>query len=236
MESLRARFAQSSRSVWLSHFSNRPGQLFTGAQNRLSIFVTSSKHAMPPEFATRYHRWDGRNGERDKLFSLLRYEQLSKEASIFHELLPKVGCPEAAKVMEKLRSNRSVRFFTTRGARQKVYWVRVPGYFCQFLTRPPMARPENGGPARVRGEVNEICFDNKSTRAVVHAILNSSTYYQFFCAYTDTRHINPSDVAEFPLNLDSFGEQALARLWNDRRRSPAVSEPTQRNGARADFL
>jgi hypothetical protein len=174
MASLREHFAQSTRSVWLSHFSNRPSQLFTGAQNRLTVFVTSRKHAAPKEFSTRYHRWDGRNGERDNLFPLLRYQELSKDASIFHGLLPKVGCPEAANVMEKLRSNKSLRVFASRGARQKVYWVRVPGYFCQFLIRPPMARPEDGGPARVRGEVNEISFDERSTRDIIHSILNSS--------------------------------------------------------------
>ncbi len=30
--------------------------------------------------------------------------------------------------------------------------------------------------------------------------------------YTDTRHINPSDVAEFPLNFDAFDERVRTRL------------------------
>jgi hypothetical protein len=56
------------RSVWLSHYSNRPGQLFTGAQNRLTILITSGKKDEPKQFSTRYHKWDARNGERDNLF------------------------------------------------------------------------------------------------------------------------------------------------------------------------
>src|SRR2546421_11626058 len=75
-----------------------------------------------------------------------------------------------------------------------------------------MARPERGGKARVRGEVNEIRFDDKASRDVVHSVLNSSAYYQFFCAYTDTRHINPSDVSEFPLDLISFSPVTRADL------------------------
>ncbi len=39
MESLRDYLFRTSRTLWLSHFSNRPGQLFTGAQNRLTIFL-----------------------------------------------------------------------------------------------------------------------------------------------------------------------------------------------------
>ena len=96
--------------------------------------------------------------------------------------------------------------------RHKLFWVRVPGYFCQFSLEPPMARPENGGPPRVRGEVNSIGFDDKRDRDIVHSVLNSSTYYQFFCTYTDTRHINPSDVAEFPLDLTTLTTETKAKL------------------------
>src|SRR5262249_40781544 len=133
-------------------------------------------------------------------------------ASMFHGLLPKVACREVAAVLEKIKSGKTVEFFKRRTGRHKVYWVRVPGYFCQFLLHPPMARPAGGGAARVRGEVNDIGFDEKSVRHVVHAVLNSSTYYQFFCTYTDTRHINPSDVYEFPLDFASFSADTKARL------------------------
>ena len=39
-ESLRELFWRTERPLWFSHFSNRPGQLFSGAQNRLTIVVT----------------------------------------------------------------------------------------------------------------------------------------------------------------------------------------------------
>jgi hypothetical protein len=75
-----------------------------------------------------------------------------------------------------------------------------------------MAQPEKGGAPRVRGEVNDICFDDNNMCHIVHAVLNSSTYYQFFCTYTDTRHINPSDVSEFPLDLTSFSTNIKYKL------------------------
>jgi hypothetical protein len=212
IESLRSYLAQTSRSLWLSHFSNRPGQLFTGAQNRLTIFVSSRRESCPRRFSTRYHRWDSKNGERHNLFSLLRYEELEKDASISHELLPKVGCREAVSVLLKIKSKKAVEFFVSRYGKFKVFWVRVPGYFCQFLISPPMARPEVGGKPRVRGEVIDISFDEKAVRDTVHALLNSSTYYQFFCTYTDTRHINPSDVRTYPLDLSTFSDETIRSL------------------------
>jgi hypothetical protein len=43
---------------------------------------------------------------------------------------------------------------------------------------------------------------NPTSMRVTHALLNSSTYYQFFTAYTDGRHINPSDVVDSPFDLN----------------------------------
>jgi len=60
--------------------------------------------------------------------------------------------------------------------------------------------------------VNHIGFDDKLDAHIVHSILNSSTYYQFFCTYTDTRHINPSDVTEFPLDLTKLSNETKAKL------------------------
>ena len=209
---LRDLFAGSSRSFWLSHFSNRPGQLFTGAQNRLTIFTASPQAADRSWYSTRYHRWDARNGERDILFPTLRYQELSPDTSLFHGLLPKLGTREAASALAKSHVPKSLEHFTSRHGKHSVFWVRVPGYFCQFLLEPPMASLEKGGRARVRGEVKFVAFDKRALCHAVHAILNSSLYYLFFCAYTDTRHINPSDVYEFPVDLSAFGDPQLQQL------------------------
>src|SRR5438876_12422251 len=75
-----------------------------------------------------------------------------------------------------------------------------------------MARPEKGGPERMRGEVNSIGMATEEAVRVLHAVLNSSTYYHFFCSYTDGRHINPSDVTSFPFNLESVSKPTSVAL------------------------
>jgi hypothetical protein len=145
MQPLRDQLTRTSRSLWFSHFSNRPGQLFTGAQNRLTIFLASGRREDPTQVSTRYYRWDAKNGERENLFPTLRYQDLLGDGSIFHGRLPKLGCPEAATTLEKIKSKRTVDSFASRHGKHRVFWVRVPGYFCQFSLEPPMARPEKGG-------------------------------------------------------------------------------------------
>jgi hypothetical protein len=231
MELLREHIVQTNHSLWLSHFSNRPSQLFTGAQNRLTILVTSisGRHAGRQAFSSRYYRWDAKHGERENLFPALRYQETGKQTPMFHGLLPKAGCPEAVSALAKAKNAKTIEFFTSKQGKHSIFWVRVPGYFCQFLLEPPMALPEGGGQARVRGEVNDIHFDDKAARDIVHSVLNSSTYYQFFCTYTDTRHINPSDVSEFPLDLSSFSTERKILL---RELSAKLAKCFARNTAR----
>ncbi len=66
------------------------------------------------------------------------------------------------------------------------HFANRPG---QFFLRPPLAKPESGGPARMRGEVNTIYCPDGLTQRSLHAILNSSLYYVFFCVFTDGRHL-----------------------------------------------
>jgi hypothetical protein len=203
----------ASATLSLSHFANRPGQLFAGAQNRLTIFLRAPSDDGTRIFSTRYHRWDGRRGERENLFALLRYVELAADLAVgFHGLFPKIGTPEAASILRKTRTRHTVAERLVRHSEHSIYWVRVPGYFCQFYLTPPMARPEAGGPSRVRGEVNSVFLPDERTQRVLHAVLNSSTYYQFYVAYSDGRHINPADVRDFMFDFDGIASSIADKL------------------------
>ena len=210
-EPLRQLFWRTKWSLWLSHFSNRPGQLFSGAQNRLTI-VVSGEAGSQIVFSTRYYRWDEKLGERTFLFNTLRYIALGNLTRRFHGFFCKNGSEESVSILKKVDAESTIRRHLSKSGTASVHWVRVPGYFCQFFLKPPMARPENGGKVRVRGEVKTIYAANERVRRVIHALLNSSTYYLFFNAYSDGRHINPTDVYDYPFEFNSFGTDAIAEL------------------------
>ena len=209
-EPLRQVYWDSYRPLWLSHFSNRPGQLFSGAQNRLTISVCG-RMASQEAYSTKYHRWQEALGERQFLFDTLQYLPLGTLARTFHGLFCKSASENSLSILRKLEADSTIRRHLTKSG-PSVHWVRVPGYFCQFFLRPPMARPERGGRARVRGEVKTIHVAEEKARRLLHALLNSTTYYLFFDAYSDGRHINPADVYDFPFSLESFTDGAIADL------------------------
>jgi hypothetical protein len=203
--------------LWCAHFANRPGQLFSGAQNRLTIFLQASS-TQSRVFSTRYHRWDARNGEREALFYTLEFVELGSLMRTFHGLIPKVGNDQATAVLRKIQCVKKVSDWVGNASDYPIYWVRVPGYFCQFFLSPPMATPENGGKPRMRGEVNAIYCPDERTQRVLHALLNSGTYLQFYCAYTDGRHINPSDVKDFPFDFSVVDVDTRRELVKQSRR------------------
>ena len=213
-DELRDVISIQSNLLWMAHFANRPSQLFVGAQNRLTILLSAGHGPSAEAFSTCYQRWDGAHGGRGFLFHLLQYVQLGSLSRCFHGLYPKIGNPSAASVLRKLMNSRTISYFTVKKSRHALYWVRVPGYFCQFFVDPPKARPTDGGPLRIRGEVNAICLPDAASMRSAHCLLNSSTYYQFYTAYTDGRHINPSDVKDFPCDLTQIMDPVKKSLSN----------------------
>ncbi len=195
----------TGRTFWMSHFANRPGQLFEGAQNRLTIFLSSAKDGEPDIYGTRYHRWDSRRGEREHLLALLRYECLTGLDRKHCGLYPKTGSLLGKSIVQKMLRVSSLAVSLVKSSRHEVCWVRVPGYFCQFFLEPPMARPENGGKERERGELNRIYLASAHHERVTHAMLNSTSFAVFFWAFSDGRHINPSDAKLFAAGLDRMG-------------------------------
>ena len=224
---LRQLFWRTNRPLYLSHFSNRPGQLFSGAQNRLTILITGETGSQKA-FSTRYHRWDGKRGERPSLFNTLQYIGLRDLTRRFDGLFCKIGSKESVSVLGKIDADTTIRRYLSKSGVASVHWVRVPGYFCQFFLKPPMARTEDGGQVRVRGEVKTIYTADESLRHVIHALLNSSTYYLYFTAYSDGRHINPTDVYDYPFKFDSFCADTVEQLEKlSERLQDAMTEHTR---------
>jgi hypothetical protein len=154
-------------------------------------------------FSTRYHRWNATQGERENLLAKLADQDASQLIDQLDKTVPKLGSPIGLSVMEKLLKNRALSQGLFKLSDLPIFRVQVPGYFCQFYLRQPKAGPERGRRARPRGELLVVYTTSKSAQRVLHAVLNSSTFYRNFCVTTHGTHNNPPDVKLFPFDSAS---------------------------------
>ena len=213
MSRIRELLSNGKSCNWVSSFSNRPSQLFEGAQNRLSIVISNRGVSSSSLYCSKYIRWDQKNGEREALFQTLSYGP--KHVST-QKPFPKTGNSICESILAKMSTKDPLCISEAKSREFSLFWVRVPGYFCQFTDWHLQAIPVAGGLPRNRGEILSIAFDSAETRNICCAILNSSAFYLFFNIFTDTRHINPSDVRAFPLSvktLTSSLRQQINHLW-----------------------
>ena len=212
-KSLRDCIITDNECSYFAHFSNRPGQLFEGAQNRLTIWLSSAANGHNQHYATKYMRWDAKNGERGALFNILQY----CSARMIDGVVCKVGSTTPTMIMNKVSNRTKLSMSLSSIGNHAVYWIRVPGYFCQFFRKQLMAYPISGEP-RPRGEMLSVRFDSEVLANAALAILNSSLFYLYFSALTDTRHINPSDVRMFPIGLMQMNQELLKKFTKEAKK------------------
>jgi hypothetical protein len=120
----------------------------------------------------------------------------------------KVGSTIPTAIIKKVSNRPMLSMSLSSIGNHAVYWIRVPGYFCQFFRKQLMAYPMSGEP-RPRGEMLSIRLDSEDMANAALSTLNSSLFYLYFSALTDTRHINPSDVRMFPVGLMQMNQGLL---------------------------
>ncbi|MFN8491177.1 MAG: DNA methyltransferase [Caldilineaceae bacterium] len=201
--------------LWVSHFANRPSQLFQGAQKRLTIVIGKKGISSGTGiFTTRYLRW--LKSERDILFpSRIQYTNLSAHYCVFPTSLEKIGSRLEFSTYSKLTSSKKVLEQSLRKSRYIVYYTRKFGYFLAFLNFIPQITEIKSGKQQLPSELKTLEFQNEKATMIIVAALSSSTFFWFWNILSDCRNLNRRDLLAFPLSLDSLSElvsQALSEL------------------------
>ena len=206
-----------NRAKWMAHFANRPSQLFIGAQKRLTILVLGSSKSQSGLYTSRYKRWF--KEERDNLLTTIEYASQADLPVVFKHSLAKVGSHHEICIVKKaLDSGPRLGNYVVETSPYKAYYVRTPGYFCQFWDKPPIVKVLKTGEVRPRGELYNDTFKTEDDLYLCLAILNSSLFYWYIFVYSDCRHMNRRDVLYFPFNLaawDKDPSRALIQLSHE---------------------
>jgi hypothetical protein len=219
-----------ARQLWVSSYSNRPGKLFAGVEQRLAIILL--KNVAPSAlFASPYRHWYEQ--ERPHLFATLTYAP----ASLWTQTgLPlKSGSALAERIFARLvqharpgQQRTAQRFFVLEDSEEAEQAARVavldqsdpadgpsvwvhdgPTYWVRAL---PFA-PNVGLTAQRSNHYQRLPVQSQDEAFILSAILSSSTFYFFYKLVSNCRDLSLKELSNFPVgSLQPVCKQRLLPL------------------------
>jgi hypothetical protein len=227
-KSLQDLVIKSLDHCWAISFANRPSQLFTGAQKRLTI-VLGRRHQGPARFSTGgYLRWS--KEERDRLMATrIVYLDRDQVRKVFPASLEKLSRSIESSIFDKLISNRKVlEVSLASSGGSPVYYTRKFGYFLAFLDFVPQITEIKTGKRVPPSELKSISLRTPVAAQAAIAGLTSSTFFWLWNVLSDCRNLNRRDLLAFPLDVDGLPNETrtelakLARQYLDALRSTST--------------
>ena len=198
MVTLQRVLTQSSKSMWLSNFAERPSKLFVGADVLVTISLSRVGRKEDCIIATtEFIKWTSQ--ERSNLFNRFAYHYVGK-TNIPH-VIPKISSNTEWYVFTKLSSYAGhLQTHLVRRSNYPVYYRTSGGRYWKIFTNFQPRFILNGRKS-ISSKESCIFLEASEARDIVIAILSSSLFYWYYILTTNCRDLSPRVLHEFPLNL-----------------------------------
>lgn len=178
--------------LWISCFDMRPGSLFEGVSQRLSIALSHHSGNSESIICTSgYRRWS--SDERSFLIENTRYVVSENDKSMT-AAIPKVSTEREKALLGKILGRPLGEF--TDDHSSPIYVHRIVRYFAKALDFVPLFIDATGSKGRSE-DYKEFRF-RTTERASILALLNSSLFYWFWRTHSDGFHCGYGDVFMMP--------------------------------------
>jgi hypothetical protein len=213
---------REAEEIWASYYSNRPDQLFEGAQNFLSIFIARKRDAAAAVttllHTTKLYRWASE--ERDKLFQLHSFATVDSALNLPTYAYPKFSNQVETGIARKLFSagaklselcrdtgpNRSWFVYCYGG----VYWTKARNFDSPVLKDGATAESTADRPAYTISELDPL---------TAVCLLNSNLHFWFWANFSDCRNKTYSVMLDIPVVRDRLiAETDLLELGHELMR------------------
>lgn len=172
-----------SKQSWISTFSNRPGKLFDGVEQRLAIFIV--KNVKGNCFSTAYQHWYSE--EREFLFNNLSYAK-----TFFEKNLPvKTGSKIAKCVLTKIFSA-SGKIFSLTGTDGGMWFHDAPTYWVRSLPFCPEDNMNENS-----SHYHEIATNSPENAKLVTMLLASTSFYISYKVLSNCRDFGVANIQTF---------------------------------------
>ena len=218
MATCRELISGNSSLIWSSTYDDRPSKLFNGMHHaRLAIILskrTNGTHLRPVLYVTRYNKWF--KIERDYVFQRLAFVTASIDK--LQGIFPKISSNIEDKIIDKLNQckDRFAGWISVTASPHKLFYKKTGvGNWFTITPRPP--KFFRGGNESSSTRESEMIFSSEKLRDCAFCILNSSLFFWFYQARTNSRDFNPSDYKNFPVSKALHNED-LSQLASKLRK------------------
>jgi hypothetical protein len=175
----------------------------------ISLFKKNVKTKVDKIYTTYYYKWN--SSYRDHLFKNISYTQ-AKE-TITTGIVPKISTKQEVSMIKILREvKKNIGFYLSRNKTDNIlYYRNSGGRYWKIITdfQPTFYLNRKKG---ISSRESYLYFNDINTLKIVVALLNSSTYYWYYIMHSDARTNNPSDLKEFPINIDDLPKVTKNKL------------------------
>jgi hypothetical protein len=180
-----------NHKAWVSHFSNRPGKLFDGVEQRLTISLTSKQSC--ETFSSDYQHWY--ESQRKFLLQGIFYSSVKSIPTKNQPL--KIGNQLSNSISSKLYKHKLSLSSITVGNQGETWYHDGPTYFIRSLPFRP-----TGNQSEKSTHYHCLKSCDKESSNVVCAILASSLFYFHFKICSNCRDFGIREIELFKIPDD----------------------------------
>jgi hypothetical protein len=221
-------------SKWISHFGWRPSKLFEGVNIPLSIlFIKAGPQIIN---TTTFIKWYSEY--RPALFSNIGYVA-ANDYIFFSHVIPKIGYQIELSILSELFSNEhSIASYRNNHGMtgEKLFYRNTGGLYWRIFTdfQPFFSQDECQMTSSTESTIE---FPDKVLLSIIIGILNSNLYWFFYVLFSSFHHVNPSDILEFPIDLENIAPKdkealiaAAHRLMKDMKLRSKIRQRIHKGG------
>lgn len=172
--------------AWISSFSNRPGKLFYGVEQRLSIVL--ARISIGVVYSTEYQHWY--EDERPTLFNLLSYSQTHLQDSSNMPL--KTGTSKSVNIAKKIHAPKLSAYNLIGNNSQACWFHDGPTYWIRSLSFEPL------GNSSIRSShYHRLNGINQHSGLALASLLSSGCFYFHFKIVSNCRDFSTKEIESF---------------------------------------
>lgn len=196
MEPIRNYMFENSSYIYISTYADRPGCIFKGVHQRLTIFFANKSPKKCKLFSSSYKYWY--NSERDNLFKNINYIENDDFIN-----LPKIGNEIEKNILRKMNciDNILTDTFTNQSGNYKLYLSTRLGLWSKCFMHKILTN-----------ELKQIECKSLTQQRLLNSFFNSSTFYFFWVLLSDCWHVTLLDIKKIKFNYDNLSKEDIKKL------------------------